>query len=163
MAFAKSPTTHTVAKTDDVTMLEITNPTTGEITEYDISTDEGLAASYEAATKLETALKKAKDTMKAAIRERMGDQPQLQAGVNFQFKLGERNTYGYDMSQIRDIIDQDTLLEYSKIDTKPFEKLIAEYKTMGVLNEEQLAQVKAAKVVMGSSEVLKVERLLKAE
>lgn len=160
MAFAKAPSTHDVKKKDDVTVLTITNPTTGEMTEWDITTEAGLARSYEAATKLETALKKAKDTMKAAIRERMGDNEDMPAGEYFKFVKGERNSYGYEAAQLRDIIDQDTLNEVSNIDTKRFEKLVDEYKIMGILDADQLEAVKAAKIVMGSSEVLKVVRLV---
>lgn len=160
MAFAKAPSTHKVNKDADKTLLQLTNPSTGEITEWDISTDEGLARSYEAATKLETSLKKAKDTMKQTIRERMGDDEEREAGKNFKFVKGERNSYGYDASKLRDIIDQDTLNEVSDINTKRLEKLLDEYKIMGILTADQLDEVKAAKVVMGSSEVLKVQRLL---
>lgn len=133
---------------EKLTKLSVVNKATGEIMEWDITTDEQMAMVYDEMTQFESALKRAKEKLKAKIVDRMGGEEKLDVGLQYQFAIVPRNNYEYYLPELRKWFDEDTIDTVLKADTKKTDQLIKDFVDSGSFSDDEAKAIKECKQVI---------------
>jgi len=136
------------------------NMATGEVLEWDVSTDTAMAMAYDEITQMEGALKRAKDKIKKRAIARMGMDDTLDVSMQYQFaRITRAQSYEYDKGELRKWFDEDAFDTITKVDTKKADTLIAEYVKAGAFSHDDAKAIRECKQATAYSEVFKLNIL----
>lgn len=136
------------------------NMATGEVLEWDVSTDTAMAMAYDEITQFEGALKRAKEKIKKRAIARMGMDDTLDISLQYQFARTTRaQSYEYDKAELRKWFDEDAFDTITKVDTKKADTLIKEYVEAGALSADEAKAIRECKQATAYSEVFKLNIL----
>lgn len=141
----------------DIKMVQVVNTRTGEVHEWDITTDEQMAMTYDELTGLEGAIKRAKDKIKAKVIDRMGMDDHLDVNYTYQFKVVPRSTYEYYLPELRKWFDEDTLDVILKADTKKTDQLIKDFVESGNLSHDEAKAIRECKQAVNTVNMFRLD------
>lgn len=125
--------------------LEVVNKATGEVLEYDISTTERLALTYDELTQFEAALKRAKEKLKNIVRDKMDADEKLVINRQYEFMIASRANYVWDKSTLRGWLDDDQLEQVTVVNDKKITEMLKEFKEQELFTADELKAIKQAK------------------
>lgn len=142
------------------TNVQVVNTHTGEILEWDISTDTAMAMAYDELTGLEGAIKRAKDKIKARVIARMGVDNTLDVSMAYRFERSERATgYEYYLPELRKWFDEDAINDCLKVDTKKVAALVKDYIEAGYFTKDEAKAISELRQPVGYAKVFKLNVL----
>lgn len=100
--------------------MQLHNPVTGEI--YDLTTDQGVIDAYHSIKIMNGSLKKMNDKLNQILKEKIGDNDEMKVGV-YTLKATKQTRTEYPVSLLREIFDEDQLMECLKPVNKKVEEL----------------------------------------
>lgn len=125
--------------------LELVNKATGEVMEFDISSPERMALTYDELTQFEAALRKAKDQLKDIVRAKMDEDDKYVINKQYEFVISSRANYVWDKGELRSWLDDDQLDTVTVVADKKITELLKDLKEAGAFSADEIKAIKKAK------------------
>ena len=123
-------------------MITLTNPLTGEITEYPTSTPSEIADSWRQAQELEKLAKNLKDKLKPLVEPLINPSGTSEVYGDYMFRQSSVQRYTYNKGKLRDFFsDEDLLDTFLTVDKTAVDKYVKEnLESLGGFNRTEFLE-----------------------